>query len=301
MRHTQGAYDALFAELASTLRGGADGNWETRQEEPPAAYLHVSRPGWDDAKLDGIHLEAYVLSGQLRAGEAIVALHCEGGWPADFRELFMGLVTERVKPAIEEWNRDGDTVGELGRWEVKRPEGMSVCEVRVPFGSSPGETVDRVALQLRRLQSLAGLIDEAIEQCRCQLEPEIDTASVACQFPRQISEQEVTRNDGRDGRLLWAVIDGYVVDASKMADGHPGGLRKILSANDAATGWTGKAFGFSLSRGANAHFPKTGKKFRDGVTRFENLNRKETVEVDYSPFGVITILGTLAGSGRNHV
>uniref|UniRef100_A0A7S4IY37 Cytochrome b5 heme-binding domain-containing protein n=1 Tax=Odontella aurita TaxID=265563 RepID=A0A7S4IY37_9STRA len=306
MRHTQCAYDALFTDLAITLRS-EPGGWETRQEEPPAAYLHVSRAGWNDANLNGIHLEAYVLSGQLRARAAVVALHCENFWPAQFRERFVRVITERAGATIEGWNREMErgTVGNFGRWEVKGPTGMSVCEVKVPFGSSPRETVVRVTAQLRRLQTLAGLIDEVIAHCEDQVELNVgaapagvgaamtDAATSNKKVPLQISEQDVTRSNGRDGRPLWVVIDGYVVDASNFADGHPGGLKKILSANDASTGWTGKAFGFSLSTGANAHYPMTGKTFREGVARFESLGRTERVDVNYSSYGAITILGKL--------
>ena len=52
----QASYDGLFARLAEGVR--ADG-WEARQETPPQAYLHVSRPGWGDGGMDGIHIEAY--------------------------------------------------------------------------------------------------------------------------------------------------------------------------------------------------------------------------------------------------
>lgn len=173
MRHTQSDYDALFVDLAITLRCGCCG-WETRQEPPrngrqiPDAYLHVSKAGWEDANLDGIHLEAYVLSPQLRSRAAVVALHCECGWPCQFRKRFVELVTERARPIIEEWNKETEG-GMTGSWEVKGPTGMSVCEARVPFGSSPRETVDRVTAQLRRLQTLDGLIDEVIAHCQCEL------------------------------------------------------------------------------------------------------------------------------------
>jgi hypothetical protein len=72
--------------------------------------------------------------------------------------------------------------------------------------------------------------------------------------PRLISPEEVRRHSGPDGQF-WAVIDGFVVDASDFVDSHPGGLRKLLSANNAEAGATGDEFGFSFTRGRNAHFP----------------------------------------------
>ena len=54
------------------------------------------------------------------------------------------------------------------------------------------------------------------------------------------------------------------MDASEFLTNHPGGLRKLLSTDKAKTGATGKPFGFSFSSGRNAHFPDTGKRFRDG-------------------------------------
>ena len=86
--------------------------------------------------------------------------------------------------------------------------------------------------------------------------------------PRPISPEEVRQHGGRDGGSFWAVIDSFVVDCSEFVDAHPGGLRKLLSADSAAAGATGAAFGFSFSRGRNAHFPATGKAFREGVQRY---------------------------------
>ena len=65
---------------------------------------------------------------------------------------------------------------------------------------------------------------------------------------RLFSSAEIKRNDGRDGRAFWAVVDGFVVDATAFVDSHPGGLRKLLSTDDANTGATGKAFGLCMHR-----------------------------------------------------
>ena len=84
--------------------------------------------------------------------------------------------------------------------------------------------------------------------------------------PRLIAA-EVKQHSG-EGTGFWAVIDSFVVDCSEFVDTHPGGLRKLLSADSPATGATGQPFGFSFSRGRNAHFPDTGKRFREGVKRY---------------------------------
>ena len=88
--------------------------------------------------------------------------------------------------------------------------------------------------------------------------------------PRLISADEIKQHNGRNGESFWAVVDGFVVDATEfVADGgHPGGLKKLLSTDAAGTGATGKPFGFSFSRGRNAHFPQTGQRFQEGAKRF---------------------------------
>ena len=117
--------------------------------------------------------------------------------------------------------------------------------------------------------------------------------------PRLISQEEVTRHSGRDGGPFWAVIDSFVVDCSEFVDTHPGGLRKLLSADSPATGATGQPFGFSFSRGRNAHFPDTGKRFREGVKRYLSGGGGDTpflppTDVAFPPYGKIVILGKLA-------
>ena len=109
---------------------------------------------------------------------------------------------------------------------------------------------------------------------------------------RLISPAEVRQHSGRDGCDFWAVIDGFVVDASEFVDTHPGGLKKLLSTDSSETGATGKPFGFSFSRGKNAHFPDTGKRFRAGVERYLSGG---SPEVAFPPLGKIVILGRLQG------
>ena len=92
-------------------------------------------------------------------------------------------------------------------------------------------------------------------------------------------------------------MDGFVVDATEFVDSHPGGLQKLLAADKAATGATGRPFGFSFTRGKNAHFPATGKRFSEGVKRYMAGSRNSTslppVEVAFPPYGKIVIVGKL--------
>ena len=116
--------------------------------------------------------------------------------------------------------------------------------------------------------------------------------------PRPISPAELEENDGQDGHRFWCVIDGFVCDATAFADSHPGGLRKLMSANTSEAGATGRPFGFSFSRGPNAHFPKTGQRFAEACEQYLNgISRQPhlpPVEVEFPPFGKITILGRLS-------
>ena len=74
----------------------------------------------------------------------------------------------------------------------------------------------------------------------------------------------------------------------------------MLSTNSAAAGATGHPYGFSLSRGRNAHFPDTGKRFHDGVTRFLSAESDgpflRPAEVAFPPYGSVVILGRLGSN-----
>ena len=72
--------------------------WESRQEKGNA-YLHVSKPNWLDNNMNGIHLETYIMDGQLQMGYAPVCVHCEGGFPKQ-RE-FMSLFTEQARAKLK--------------------------------------------------------------------------------------------------------------------------------------------------------------------------------------------------------
>mmetsp|Transcript_4986 Transcript_4986/g.7563 ORF Transcript_4986/g.7563 Transcript_4986/m.7563 type:complete len:154 (-) Transcript_4986:176-637(-) len=116
--------------------------------------------------------------------------------------------------------------------------------------------------------------------------------------PRLITPQEVKQHSGTSGSF-WCVVDGFVVDATDFIDNHPGGMRKLLSSNNADVGATGKPYGFSFSRGRNAHFPDTGERFREGVERYlSNGTAGEaslpSVEVVFPSYGKIVILGQLS-------
>ena len=90
------------------------------------------------------------------------------------------------------------------------------------------------------------------------------------------------------------------MDATEFADTHPGGLRKLLSTNDAEAGVTDRPFGFSFSRGRNAHFPATGQCFQEGVQRYLAAESDgpylRPVEVEFPSYGKVVILGQLGGA-----
>ena len=118
--------------------------------------------------------------------------------------------------------------------------------------------------------------------------------------PRRISAEEVDQhNDAKEG--FWAVVDGYVVDATAFLDAHPGGLKKLLSADSAAAGATGRRYGFSFSRGRNAHFGHTTRRFEEGVKKYLNGKAEGShlvpVEVYFpKPGRKLIILGKLKRS-----
>ena len=109
--------------------------------------------------------------------------------------------------------------------------------------------------------------------------------------PRSIAPDEVREHNGEAGSSFWAVVDGFVVDATAFVGSHPGGLKKLLSSDAAATGATGSEFGFSFSRGRNAHFPDTGRRFAAGVKRYLAGGG---AEVELPPHGTLIILGRLS-------
>ena len=59
-----------------------------------------------------------------------------------------------------------------GGWAVLGPEGQSVCEIQVPLAATPVKTVEALAVELRRLQTLAPMIDETIADCLAERTPE---------------------------------------------------------------------------------------------------------------------------------
>ena len=252
--------------------------------------------------MNGLHFEAYVLCQQLQRRQALVALHCESGWSVEFRKKFVPLLKRRISDKLEEWNRnqnqnqeEGDTLNH-GNWRLVQgdADGMStsICEVDVPFGSVPEETGRRIEKQLRRLQMLSGTIDETIHQCLNVKTDEEDED----ELPLEFTPEQVRAKNGKDGEKLWVVIDGYVVDATDFANVHPRGITKILSTDSRRSGHTGNEFGFSLSKGKNAHFPTTAKTFEEAAKSFDRLQRHVTVQ--FGPdtdqaAGTIVILGKL--------
>ncbi len=51
-------------------------------------------------------------------------------------------------------------------WEVHGPEGSSVCEVEVALSGEAKDTVERLEVEMRRLQTLEQLIDDTIRECK---------------------------------------------------------------------------------------------------------------------------------------
>jgi len=48
-------------------------------------------------------------------------------------------------------------------YKIKGPKGCSVCEIMVPIKSTADETINDLATELIKLQTLAPLIDSTIE------------------------------------------------------------------------------------------------------------------------------------------
>eukprot|EP01063_Lacrimia_lanifica_P009111 TRINITY_DN16130_c0_g1_i1.p1 TRINITY_DN16130_c0_g1~~TRINITY_DN16130_c0_g1_i1.p1 ORF type:complete len:290 (+),score=106.09 TRINITY_DN16130_c0_g1_i1:43-912(+) len=285
MAHPQDAYDEMFAAMADRFRAAG---WEARQEPlragraVPDAYLHVSRPAWGDEKLNGIHLEAWVDVARMKkqGSGPPVSLHCEGGCP--FQTCFMQLCSERVRPVVGRWAQEdgGDAAVHKG-WVVGASK-CSVCEVQVAFGATPQETMGRIAAQLERLQTLAGAIDEVIAACQ-----EGGAGGARAFTKTELAE----KYNGQGGKPFYGVADGYVVDTAGYEDEHPGGLAKILSTNDPATGYTRQAFGFSFFKGANAHMGDTQQTWAAACKRFEKGGCAAPVDVEWRDGGKITIVG----------
>jgi hypothetical protein len=172
----QATYDALFTQLASKLT--TDG-WETRQDTPPAAYLHLSKPSWGDENMDGIHFETYILPQQLESRCAPVMLHCEGGCP--FRTRFMELFAFRAAALVRKFPGGYSMAGSSSATS----DSNALCEVSVPFEKSPSETVKRISMELRRLQLLAPLIDEIVSELSGDSDSDSDDDDHLCWLAKQ--------------------------------------------------------------------------------------------------------------------
>ena len=105
----------------------------------------------------------------------------------------------------------------------------------------------------------------------------------------EMEPEEVEQHRSKES--FWCVVDGFVVDATAFVDTHPGGLRKLMSTDDAGIGAGPDAFSFSFSRGRNAHFPDTGRRFADGVQRY--LRDGHATKIKFPPHGNLIILGRL--------
>lgn len=183
LRQEQAVFDRLFqTELAQHLQQPTGGSktripsqqreqqeerWIVSFEQPPQAYLHVSKPHWGDERMNGIHLETYVLGQQLRSRIAPVALHCEGGCPfrADFIKSFVRKL-DRAGITAEQRKR-GNMVSIPSMEEVGRGNCCSALEISVPLeGMEPGAAVLKLAREVQWMQTFFGdLIDETIAEC----------------------------------------------------------------------------------------------------------------------------------------
>ena len=121
--------------------------------------------------------------------------------------------------------------------------------------------------------------------------------------PRIITAEALHENNTQaNGGTFWGVVDGFVVEAIDMVNSHPGGKKKLMSVDSAAAG-TGKPFTFSFSRGRNAHFSQTAKRFQAGVRQYLKGAASGTylqpVRVEFPQYGSIVILGRLGGGGAH--
>ena len=117
----------------------------------------------------------------------------------------------------------------------------------------------------------------------------LNQSSSAAEAHRCIRPEEIEQHRSKDS--FWCVVDGFVVDATAFIDTHPGGLRKLMSTDDAGIGAGPDRFSFSFSRGRNAHFPDTGRRFADGVQRY--LRDGHATKIKFPPHGALVILGRL--------
>ena len=72
-----------------------------------------------------------------------------------------------------------------------------------------------------------------------------DARSARRYTAEDIHARNGSKNPKSDKQFL-AVIDGYVVDASRYGADHPGKIKKMLSSNSPKIGATGQWFGFSF-------------------------------------------------------
>ena len=112
--------------------------------------------------------------------------------------------------------------------------------------------------------------------------------------PETVHQHNKEHCSGDNIASFWAVVDGFVVDATDFIQKHPGGRKKVLSTNDASTGDTGRPFAFSFSRGRNAHFPATARIFKDGIEAFLKGTSNTIVFPEvYRGGGKLIVLGKL--------
>ena len=86
--------------------------------------------------------------------------------------------------------------------------------------------------------------------------------------PRVITGDEVRQHNGRGGENFWAVVDGYVVDATDMVNSHPGGLKKLLTTDAPGVGAWAKPSASALRAAGTRTSPRPARAFTRACSVF---------------------------------
>ena len=94
---------------------------------------------------------------------------------------------------------------------------------------------------------MARVSDDHADESLCAEYVAMEAPQGKAQHPiaRQISPEELKQHNESHPNSFWAVVDGFVVDASHFVNSHPGGLKKLMSTNSPAAGATGNPYGCS--------------------------------------------------------
>ena len=113
-------------------------------------FTQVSRPGWFNQTLDGVHFETGLTDENLKTKRLQLDLHI-GHKNLFDRETFNALTVERMAGVVEQW--DGD-------WKFSKTNLSDRVGLTIPFTKSG--FADQVAAGFTRLAELAPLIDEGL-------------------------------------------------------------------------------------------------------------------------------------------